>query len=73
MQNKQIVFKVGKKIKLIREIKKLSQENLAQLAQLERNSIGLIERGATNPTLHSLNQIACALGVDIVELFNFSI
>ena len=73
MENKELSSKIGKKIKLVRESKSLSQDDLASISGLGVNSIGLIERGATNPTLHSLNQIACALGVDIVELFNFSI
>ncbi len=73
MDNEELTYKVGKKIKLLRENKKLSQEDLGSLSNLERNSIGLIERGKSNPTLNSLNQIAEALGVDITELFNFTI
>ncbi len=72
MNNKDLINKVGKKIKLLREDKKISQEVLGQLSKLERNSIGMIERGETNPTLCSLNQIATALGVDINELFDFT-
>lgn len=73
MNNEDLINKIGKKIKLLRENQKISQEKLGQLAKLERNSVGLIERGETNPTLCSLNQIANALEVDISELFNFTI
>lgn len=73
MDNKQLSLKVGKKIKLIRESKSLSQEELAAISKLGVNSIGLIERGNANPTLHSLNQIAIALNVDIPDIFDFTI
>lgn len=73
MENEQLSLKVGKKIKLIRECKSLSQEDLSAVSKLGVNSIGLIERGKSNPTLHSLNQIANALEIDITELFNFVI
>ena len=73
MDNENLINKTGKKIKLLRESQKISQEKLGQLAKLERNSIGMIERGESNPTLCSLNQIANALNVDITELFNFTI
>ena len=73
MDNEDLINKTGKKIKLLRESQKISQEKLGQLAKLERNSIGMIERGESNPTLCSLNQIANALNVDITELFNFTI
>ena len=73
MDNEDLINKTGKKIKLLRESQKISQEKLGQLAKLERNSIGMIERGESNPTLCSLNQIANALNVNITELFNFTI
>lgn len=73
MNNKDLSYKVGKKIKLLRENKKMSQDELARLSSIERNSLGVIERGETNPKLYTLNQIADALEVNITELFNFTI
>ena len=64
---------MGLKIRVERQKRKISQEKLAELAELNRNSIGLIERGETNVTLKNLESIANALNIDIKELFNFVI
>ncbi len=68
-----INIKVGLKIRVERQKRKISQEKLAELAKLNRNSIGLIERGEINVTLKNLYNIANALNIDIRELFNFVI
>ncbi len=71
--NENINVKVGLKIRVERQKRKISQEKLAELAELNRNSVGLIERGETNVTLKNLENIANALNIDIKELFNFVI
>ena len=73
MKNEQLSLKIGKKIRLLREDKGFSQEELAANSNMGVNSIGRIEQGKANPTLHSLNQISLAMNVDITELFNFMI
>ena len=52
---------------------KMSQEKLAELANLNRNFIGMIERGETNVTVKNLENLANALNLPIQELFNFII
>ena len=71
--NENLNLKVGLKIRVERQKRKISQEKLAELAELNRNSVGLIERGETNVTLKNLENIANALNIDIKELFNFVI
>ncbi len=51
----------------------MSQEKLAELANLNRNFIGMIERGETNVTVKNLENLANALNLPIQELFNFII
>ena len=48
--------------------RKLSQEKLAELAKLHRNSVGLIERNLTTLALDSLFAIADALEVSASKL-----
>lgn len=71
--NKNTIQKLGLKIRVERQKSKISQEKLAELADLNRNSIGMIERGETNVTVANLENIANALNLDIKELFNFVI
>ena len=60
---------VGFRIRSLREDRKLSQEKLAELADLHRTYIGQIERGEKNIGLKNLERIANALRVNIKDLF----
>lgn len=73
VMNEQTIQKLGLKIRVERQKKRISQEKLAELADLNRNFIGMIERGETNVTVKNLENIANALELDIKELFNFII
>lgn len=62
---------ISKNIRRLREIKGLSQEKLARLADVANNTIVKIEAGKNqNPTLDTLNKIAKALEVTIDDLAN---
>lgn len=63
--NKQL----GYRIRYLRQNKGLSIEALALEADINRNYLGDLERGARNPTLLVLNKIAKALDVDLSILF----
>ena len=71
--NENTIKKLGLKIRIERQKQKISQEKLAELANLNRNFIGMIERGETNVTIKNLENIANALELDIKDLFNFVI
>lgn len=71
--NKDTVQKLGLKIRIERQKQKISQEKLAELANLNRNFVGMIERGETNVTVKNLENIANALNIPIQELFIFVI
>lgn len=71
--NQNTTFKIGQKIRIERIKRQISQEKLAELANLNRNYIGMIERGETSLTVRSLESIANAFEVDIKELFVFTI
>jgi transcriptional regulator with XRE-family HTH domain len=59
---------VGNNIRKYRKSLNISQEELAEKADLHRTYIGGIERGERNITLDSLQIIATALNVAPVEL-----
>lgn len=64
-----ILEKFGTKIRSLRLKKKLSQEKLAELADLHRTYIGQIETGKRNIALKNIAKLAEALKVSIKELF----
>lgn len=61
---------LGQRIRELRIKNNLSQEELAELVNLDRRSISNIECGNTFP-LTSLNLIAKALNTDLKSLFDF--
>ncbi len=62
---------IGKRIKELRKLKGLSQEQLSEKAEITPNYLSRIERGTENPTLDMLIKLAIALDIDMVEMFDF--
>ncbi len=58
------------RVKMLREAQGISQEKLAERAELHRTYIGMVERLERNPSLVCIHKIANGLGVHITELFN---
>lgn len=50
--------------------KGLSQQNLADRAEIEISQVYRIEKGKTNTTLSTIGALAGALGISIAELFS---
>lgn len=63
---------IGRTIKDLRIKKELSQEQLAELADLHVNSIGSIERGEKSPTVETLSNISRSLDTTITEIFQLT-
>jgi putative transcriptional regulator len=62
-------IKIGNRLKLARIEKGLTQAELADLAGVTRQTIGLIEGGRYNPTLKLCLILARATGRSLDELF----
>ncbi len=60
---------VGKKIREERKKLKLTQEELAEKADITANFLGHIERGTKRPTLNTLRKIADVLQIPMAALF----
>jgi len=59
------------KIKELRAKQKLTQEKLAQIVGVRRETIIFLEQGKYNPSLRLAHNIARALNTSIDELFIF--
>jgi putative transcriptional regulator len=59
---------LGINIKSERLRKNISQERLAELTNISRNSVSLIETGKINPTVLKVLDIASVLGTDLNTL-----
>lgn len=71
MQEQSIQVKVGKQIQKLRELKGISQQDLAAKCNFEKSNMSRLEAGRVNPTLSTLEKIANALDVPFIELFSF--
>jgi transcriptional regulator with XRE-family HTH domain len=60
---------VGRHLKELRGERGLSLRALAELCDLSPNTISLIERGVTSPSVSTLSRLATALGVPITYFF----
>lgn len=74
MTNKvdRISNKIGLKIKLLRNKIGISQEELGFRSGVSKQQIGLIERGESSPTIDTLDLIASALEIRLVDLVDTS-
>ena len=57
------------KLRLARVEKNLSQQQLADIVEVSRQTIGLVEKGGYNPTLSLCIKIAKALDRSLDDLF----
>ena len=64
-------MQVGKRIKELREARKMKQIELAELIDMEATNLSKLEKGVHLPKEENLNKITNALNVDIKDLFDF--
>ena len=55
-------------VRRVRRARKVSQEQLAFDAEIDRTYVSQIERSVINPSLLVLHKVAIALGVTVIEL-----
>jgi len=66
--NQELLHHIGKRIRRARESQHLTQEQLAEQAQLQSESISRIETGAVSASLTTLASIANSLGIPLGDL-----
>lgn len=60
---------VGKRLRELREERRISLRELSRLSGISVNALSLIERGMTSPSVSTLYRLVDALGVPITAIF----
>lgn len=68
MKKETVLRAFGGRLRAARLKRGLSQEKLAELANVHRNYIGMLERAERNPSLVNIKKIAKALKVKVGSL-----
>jgi len=71
MDEKEFLTKLSKKIRHLRKLRRMSQEELAFKAGIDRSYMGNIERGESSPTIITVFKISRALKVNMPQLLCF--
>ncbi len=66
-----VLNKFGKRLRVLRDEKGMSQEELGFKSKIHRTYIGAVERGEQNISLKSIEKLAKGLGVKLKDLFSF--
>ena len=66
-----IKIKFGNHLKYLRKTNHITQEKLAELANIDRSYISDIERGIKTISIEKLDQLANAFNIELWELLKF--
>lgn len=64
-------MRIGDKIKKLRELKGLSQENVAEELNMSATGYGRIERNEVDVTLDKLDKLSQILGMKVEDIITF--
>lgn len=67
----ELTIRLGKRIKQLRVMRDMTQEQLAEASNVSISFLGNVERGSKNPTVETIYKIANALDVTMSELLSF--
>ena len=71
IRNEEFIKQLGRRIIVLRFERGLSQEQLANMADIPLAQVGRIERGKINCTVSTLRAISIALNIHLKDLFSF--
>ena len=68
MVGSELQTRLGRNLRRIRQQRRLSQEEFAEVLKIHRTYVGGLERGERNPSLLVIERLARALDVEPLEL-----
>ena len=63
--------RIGTRIRILREARNMTQQDLADLCNFDKADMSKIESGKANPTIKTLLRISQALEMKFSDLFQF--
>nr|WP_294862408.1 helix-turn-helix transcriptional regulator [uncultured Fluviicola sp.] len=69
MDKKEVLLRLGERVKEIRIQKGMTQTELANKIGKDHPSINKLENGKVNPSYYFLFEVANGLGIDVKEFF----
>jgi transcriptional regulator with XRE-family HTH domain len=69
MERNKFLISLGSQIRFIRKQKKLTQQSLSAMCEIEKANLSRIESGITNPTVLTLFKMSKAMEVGITDFF----
>ena len=69
--NKPLLIKLANRIKELRKQQKITQDELANRANIGRSTLGNIETAQNDVTFSKINQLAQAFELSLSEFLNF--
>lgn len=70
IKNDEVIKAFGRRVRDLRISLELSQEQLANIAEIPLSQVGRIERGEINTTLRTINALSQALKIKISDFFD---
>ncbi|WP_010177164.1 helix-turn-helix domain-containing protein [Aquimarina agarilytica] len=67
----ELQISIGKRIRVLREQKGITQQQVADACNFEKSNMSRLEAGGTNPTLYTLKKIADFLELTLNDLVSF--
>jgi len=67
-----LIQKFGKRLREIREQRRMTQERFAETLDISVDFLSLIERGRNAPSFQTLDKIARRLRMSVADLFTFN-
>lgn len=69
MNEADVRYRLGQRIKQLREVQGMSQKDLAYAADLDRSYIAGVEAGSRNVSIMNVERISLALNVSLKKFF----
>lgn len=73
MDDKELLKRLGLKLKILRNLKNLSQDDIADKLNIDKSYYSKLERGLANPTFLYLKHLSEIFEVNITEIVDSNI